>query len=982
MDNELGKNDPFRGMQTGKDGVRPGFLGGAGGGDAPDGVRKNNVASGLSAAEESATGDGDIGSGEGLDGARQAENDTSGLYFGAGKPLVPNKGKGFFKGKFGKSGPIIGIFLALFGFGGVMFGTQTFQPFSLLAQFEETFNSMHTSANERTNRFFRYQMSTGRTKNPIKGGILFGKKFSISKKQAAELSKQGIEYDEDYNGKKVLKMAGPDGEELIITPDNFKEIYSSNSDFFQKYNAGSMTWRGKIANWFGTTTSNYLKNNKLTRNMFEKYKERVAEAEGDSLKATKEIISERTKMEGDLDMRVAKEGEDDEGNTKVDGEDEKVSTEKMRGDEYADAKMKTKGMLDDMSGKFANAANVGCAALNLVGAISLLVAANDAIQIINLTTGMFETVDKTKAGYGDNAPIHDFTNALNTRMYSTTHPIVGEGNGNVSDSGIEGMSSEDAVTTYKTAMEAAGVSALYSGGLVNPNDPSVQSFNMTSSIKRVLGGIGVSMKSYTGCLVARAGAAAVSLAVDGVEIVGCVAGLLGAAFTLGASATACGPLAASAIAKIGLGIGISVALNGIVSLVIPSVANLLMRDLVSDLGGEELGNALTLGANMYQGSAHRSNGGSPATIENYKIFAMAQQEVIAENARYERQTLSPFDLTSKNTFLGTIMTRMMSFAHSSSIVNIVSAGNSAVTTSIAALSPAASAYDVAESLPDNIEDYESTCPYLASIGAIGDSFCHPYVITDLNTIDKDPVEVLDKVADYGGFSGSADDENVTIDPDSDLAKYIRYCDNRSSMFGIADQNIANEVGGRGDVNTGSSTFNAGANGAIGAIPVIGDAIDIIQSTDQLDHIGYISGESCVAGNTNDASKSPDWNKAKYYQRFIEDQSLAESMGIINKSAVTAYLEDYYEKNPLDNSYEGILARYSGMTKDNVIALLDFIDYATFVANYDPSERFAFGSPVVEVDSEINYEHENVLNGDGVLFGAIVYADVRNRSFAV
>ena len=39
------------------------------------------------------------------------------------------------------------------------------------------------------------------------------------------------------------------------------------------------------------------------------------------------------------------------------------------------------------------------------------------------------------------------------------------------------------------------------------------------------------------------------------------------------------------------------------------------------------------------------------------------------------------------------------------------------------------------------------------------------------------------------------------------------------------------------------------------------------------------------------------------------------MGLIEKSSVTAYLEEYYEKHPLDNSYEGILARRSGLTKD-------------------------------------------------------------------
>ena len=38
--------------------------------------------------------------------------------------------------------------------------------------------------------------------------------------------------------------------------------------------------------------------------------------------------------------------------------------------------------------------------------------------------------------------------------------------------------------------------------------------------------------------------------------------------------------------------------------------------------------------------------------------------------------------------------------------------------------------------------------------------------------------------------------------------------------------------------------------------------------------------------------------------FFAYQCLLENMGLIEKSSVTAYLEEYYEKHPLDNSLEG------------------------------------------------------------------------------
>jgi hypothetical protein len=289
--------------------------------------------------------------------------------------------------------------------------------------------------------------------------------------------------------------------------------------------------------------------------------------------------------------------------------------------------------------------------------------------------------------------------------------------------------------------------------------------------------------------------------------------------------------------------------------------------------------------------------------------------------------------------------------------------------------------NIASTLPTE-EEYEETCPYLASIGAVGDAYCNPYSITDMSTIDMDPSTVVEAVKDNLLESDTANG-NVKVKPDSDLAKYILFCDNRTSSFGIADQNIASAVSDWGQVSTSSSFVNNTSNAIIGTVPVVGDVIDVVDNIDSYRNIGYISGESCVAGNTVDSvfEQSPNWEKAKYYQRFIEDQSLAETIGLFGedgKSAVSVFLDDYYRENPLDNSYEGILARYSGLTKDTVVAVLDFVDYYDYIAQYDASERYAFGAPVVEKDDTIMFDNENVMAGEYVLVYDIAYADVRNR----
>lgn len=1101
MDKDTGNNGEEKNYAY--DDMRPGFLGGAGGGEMQYGLNKENPGAGkdggkardeLASAEKAAEEAGankeektDGGIKNSVTGARQNEEEAGGLYKGSGKKVMPKTRASRFRGVAKKGGPLFAILSSVFIVGGIMMGTQFFQPFSIVAQFQETFGSMEKSANVRSEAFFRYQMANRQTKNPIKRSI-FGKKFSISEKQAAELKKQGIEFDEDFNGVKVLKFEGEDGNMKIITASEgdaaslrnggadaveFKKFYADNPKFFTSYNKGSMTWRGAIANWFGTNTVEFLRRNKLTRNLFADYKNKASGAtdvEARTKVATEmmdkgtdeiggggvrrsDVVSEWSETEniggadGEqrqyekvVDETVMKEysgslswfsklknfivgiftGGDSEPEADFDHSEKDESFDKFNRSDLGEVGSednieKVKSKLKGIANKFTNGsagtastvANYSCLGVNVLGAITLLVQASEAMQTIKLATGYFEAFDKAKAGYGAESPINELMTTLNEKKKNEYDVLTstGTGVGNVTEDGIASLTTVR-VSSEKTAMNSQGVGALYSPRKIDTSDPSVQSFNFSGNVKRIMGGIGANMDMFKACSIARISAAAVDLATGGLEVAGCLAGLVGAAFTLGTSAVTCAPIIGKmAIAKIGFSIAAGLLVSGIVASVAPVVARLLTRNLIADIGGEDLGNALASGANIYLGNTHRSNGGSLATREKYEKFAVLQNQVIAEKAKLERESLSPFDLTSKYTFMGSLMTHMMSFGQSDTLMGLLRAGGSVVSSSLVGLTPTASAYDVVSFLPDESE-WEDTCPYLASIGAVGDAFCNPYAATDVETIEIDPQDIIDHLADPDGdkmsndsnFEGKNEGEeeedgeenseeeneedeekdlkNVEIKKGSKLYNYIIYCDNRESGFGIADQNIANAV-------TGTASLNAMENSIIGSMPVIGEVVDIFDNAKQIDNLGYISGESCVAGNKVNNNEAPDWEEAKYYQRFIEDQSLAESMGVIEKSAVTVALEEYYKDNPLDDSYEGMLARYSGLEKEDVIALLDAIEYYDYIAKYDPSTRYAFNDSKIKiVDSKgILFEHEYVLDGEVVLIGRIVYADVRNRSYA-
>ena len=115
--------------------------------------------------------------------------------------------------------------------------------------------------------------------------------------------------------------------------------------------------------------------------------------------------------------------------------------------------------------------------------------------------------------------------------------------------------------------------------------------------------------------------------------------------------------------------------------------------------------------------------------------------------------------------------------------------------------------------------------------------------------------------------------------------------------------------------------------------------------------------------------------------FFAYQRLLENMGLVEKSSVTAYLEEYYEKHPLDNSYEGVLARRSGLTKDQVIAYLDKLDYLAKVVDYDPTNK----APILKQEAQTLYRfHVNSEDNAEYILGVNNYyiEDRKIKNFAV
>ena len=132
-------------------------------------------------------------------------------------------------------------------------------------------------------------------------------------------------------------------------------------------------------------------------------------------------------------------------------------------------------------------------------------------------------------------------------------------------------------------------------------------------------------------------------------------------------------------------------------------------------------------------------------------------------------------------------------------------------------------------------------------------------------------------------------------------------------------------------------------------------------------------------------ESATGDEARDYHRWAQDQRLFNTMGYTSSNLV----QDYYDKldaaNPPENMSElDILARDSGLTKENVIATIEGVDLLLWIADYHPSGYYPTPTKIIE-------EPEYDVDGEEERYESIEYLaripqqfleDRRQRNYAV
>ena len=831
-------------------------------------------------------------------------------------------------------------------------------PFAIVNRIIEEFNTNGISAVLRADNILDYQMS-----NPSDTfGLTDFQKESLKEQEILPLDYGGgtvLAYKVSFspnNEWKVVHGTVPSSPSITDLASQYASTFSgftfgkmtlvtideamNDGNFKTPYTTASKTWRGGNSGWYDTLTSLNESIRGLQRSRF--YASTIRQGNTISSAAVRNIMKGRTI-------------------TNIDGADN-VTTETPPTQEGGSPTQSTTTTQSSFSGlskatlKAASAvsavsklASGYCMYVEMANKVQTIVQAVASMQQMNLVTGYTEAVQKVQSGDDTNGvALHEYANNLVAK----------------DDSG-------------KSSIESAGLGAMFSGDAINPNDESVK----TATVEGAFANLSKSSNPVSVAL-----ASAVDGTTNFLDAMTRCTYIEGTLSAISSILTIVG-VATGGTAKI-IEFGIQFVIGVFANFAIRNFTDLLIdwfwdnygavleKDLATAVFGEDLGNALTSGANKYLSSNHQVGGGSPGNRNSVISFRRQQEIVLAEEAEYQRSIRSPFDIDSQHTFLGSIVYSLVPLANTSGVGSIVKTMGGVIQDSVTNLLPTASA--VAET---NLINSIGECPTLESIGIVGDAYCNPYFISDTST--NTSVAMLKKLDEYdaiaanGYWRGTGDNQYISpeevidavyqlkgiesttptqitgangvsgkgykIRENSNLYKYAKFCGARTSSWGFADANIADQLKNSRNDNWWNK------------IPIIGSLISsVVDMINAGQDKEWISGAYCVAREYKPScdicDKSIDcfWqNEGRYYQRFIEDQryiisaSSGKDSDPVTIDPVSVALNDYYAEHPLDQSFEGILARYSGMTKDDVIATLELIDGLNYIANYHPEERADF-----------------------------------------
>ena len=823
------------------------------------------------------------------------------------------------KSAFRRFGPTASIATTLVFVCGALFmlAQGTLAP-SLNAFFTQSTDLQFTSYSLRNTRIFKYMLKDS---TDVKITHTFSMRYkNFSQYMQKRLKNNGIEVghiDADGNfhagqliasSKNALRYNGE-----IIKPEDFQITYANNAGFREAYYKAK---RGRVMGFFDDSAMRYYKQKGATRDILEDWtndgtdEERTQRFEDTinervtGVDATANTTSKHHNEETDQDEYL--HNGDDVNTTKIDGDTPEV---------------KARSMVNSLSSKVSNVGVPVCSALRIANLAGVIAAAEQTSRSIAYYLSMMESISKTLAGESDSSAINETLTFLTKQDYSEVEYVDVDG-------------TTKTKTVYGSPLDAAGPKLMQTG--IRPNTEDMEPYSINSIAKtarNVAFMTGATITTCDGIVAASAIVSLASLAIPG------------------------GPLAkvvVGAIAQTVGGIVLSGAVALIIEAIVPKLSKLFISNVFESYTGIPAGELLSSGA-AANGDQQATKGSAymPASIERVKTQNRNTVLAIAEEKELDRMGRSPFDTTSTNTFLGSILSKFAYIAYSDSLFNTISTFTSTVGSSINHLLPSTYAEDeinMFTSAYTECDDLEGTAC---------DIYGNNIVASDYSTIDISPddpayIAAVEPNLEYTepskGSYNKVSDGGQKVKEDSELAKFINFCVNRESPWGVTDANILNALSTDGGI-------------VINNLPILNDVLDVVNFAENIAYQDWATGKNCINSEDN-----PRWDtEFKYYQRYVEDMRIIGGMEEASGGAnpVLAYEQSYEESHPVDTSFEGTLARLTGYTKNDIAFIIEFVNYSNELAQYDPSTRISFGG-----EEQTNQEYHIENHKDNNLYAII------------
>lgn len=323
----------------------------------------------------------------------------------------------------------------------------------------------------------------------------------------------------------------------------------------------------------------------------------------------------------------------------------------------------------------------------------------------------------------------------------------------------------------------------------------------------------------------------------------------------------------------------------------------------SETNGIYAGQVLADGALHLGAEFSKASGGAPGDGEAVLSYLRLTSDVLAMDAEVDRMNRSPLDITSKNTFLGSLVYKFaVSSLRSGSFLNKIASFSRITNKAVASILPAAFAEEESDSYLSTFGD----CDTLSSIGAVGSPTCTMIATFDVSTytVPREVASTEPYVTDVGKndlsiyesseFQSFIED-NVTCDVNNKnceindkeqckkifgecnddkviLAKYVTFNENRNTPVGLTDASLVENQ--KQWENMNQSWFKRTWASITSLFGLIGDI-------DDGDVPDEATGKEFVYKASNGVASAGDeenmWNKYKYAQRYISLARAAEAM---------------------------------------------------------------------------------------------------------